>query len=58
MDKVFSKARFLPHFKVVQLDKMATFGGSPAYKLIYTYVDKDIDHPKMISTNIFTVKIT
>jgi hypothetical protein len=53
----FSDSRFLPDFKVTELDKMTTFLGSPAYKLIYTYSNKTGgDNIKIISTNIFTVK--
>jgi PsbP-like protein len=56
-ENTFSNSRFLPDFKVIELDKMATFMGSPAYKLVYTYTNKTGgDNVKILSTNVFTVK--
>jgi len=56
-ENAFSKARFLPDFKITELDKMTTFAGLPAYKLNYTYTKKNMgDTIKMTSTNIFTIK--
>ena len=57
MQNTFSKSRFLEDYNLIESDKMATLGGSPAYKLVYTYhKGTQGDNVKVVSTNIFTVK--
>ncbi len=57
LKSAFSKAIFIPNFTIVELNKNATLGGIPAYRLIYNYVAKTyVDDVKVTSFNIFAIK--
>jgi hypothetical protein len=50
-------AKFLPDFNIIELNRTSILSDSPAYKIVYTFVDPGSPlHPVFKSLNIWTVK--